>query len=124
MIMMRSLGNDFVVKEFPDGEPALEAIRQLVKAGTPPDAILLDNKMTKMDGLDVAQALKTDGIDLPTILATSTPEEVRDVATRHELKITVVDKDSPETIVHALKQALAAQDKPAQRGTGGASPSR
>jgi CheY-like chemotaxis protein len=80
--------------------------------------------MTKMDGLDVAQALKTDGIDLPTILATSTPEEVRDVATRHELKITVVDKDSPETIVHALKQALAAQDKPAQRGTGGASPSR
>jgi hypothetical protein len=28
MIMMRSLGNDFVVKEFPDGEPALEAIRQ------------------------------------------------------------------------------------------------
>ena len=67
-ILLDVLGDDFDVRIAKDGEQALESIRK-----NPPDLVLLDIIMPKLDGIAVCQQLKTDPEtrDIPIIFLTS-----------------------------------------------------
>jgi DNA-binding NtrC family response regulator len=55
-----------VVATAGNGEQALSAIRKDL-----PDLVLLDLQMPRMGGLEVLRALRTDGVDVPTIVITA-----------------------------------------------------
>jgi len=57
-----------------DGEAALRAVRQ-----AHPDLVILDLTLPRLDGLDVARALRREG-DLPIIMLTARTEEADRVA--------------------------------------------
>jgi DNA-binding NtrC family response regulator len=63
-VRLRPLGCD--VATAGNGEQALTAIRRDV-----PDLVLLDLQMPKMGGIEVLRALRTEGIDVPTIVITA-----------------------------------------------------
>jgi DNA-binding NtrC family response regulator len=50
----------------PNGEDGLLSIRS-----SPPDLILLDMRLPRMDGLDVLRRLRTDGLSIPVIVMTA-----------------------------------------------------
>src|SRR6201991_1944588 len=58
------------VRTFTDGAAALTALTT-----TPPDLVILDIKMPRMDGLELLRRLRQGG-DLPVILLTSKDEEI------------------------------------------------
>lgn len=41
----------------------------------PPDIVVTDYMMPKMDGLEMLKAMRADGFDKPAVLVTSVPEE-------------------------------------------------
>src|SRR5579883_1388073 len=47
-----------VVETASNGETALATIAQLYQAGTPPDVVLMDIRMPRMDGIAATKALK------------------------------------------------------------------
>ncbi|HVU20055.1 MAG TPA: response regulator transcription factor, partial [Rhizomicrobium sp.] len=58
------------IRTFSDGASALSAL-----TATPPDLVILDIKMPRMDGLELLRRLRQSG-DLPVILLTSKDEEI------------------------------------------------
>src|ERR1700742_2210000 len=58
------------VRTFSDGASALTGL-----TATPPDLVILDIKMPRMDGLELLRRLRQNG-DLPVILLTSKDEEI------------------------------------------------
>lgn len=52
-----------------NGMTALEKIR-----AAPPDLMVLDPQMPVMDGRELAQALRDEGIALPTVIVSSQPD--------------------------------------------------
>jgi len=56
-MLTRSLGQDYSVYEATDGHSALE---MLARIKPPPDLLILDVMMPKMDGLQLASQLKAD----------------------------------------------------------------
>src|SRR5215467_12102111 len=58
------------VRTFSDGASALAGL-----TATPPDLVILDIKMPRMDGLELLRRLRQGG-DLPVILLTSKDEEI------------------------------------------------
>jgi len=59
----------FTVKHAPDGEKALEMLRQ-----TPPDLVLLDVMLPRLDGREVCKRIRADGTT-PIIMLTARDEE-------------------------------------------------
>ncbi|MBI1238251.1 MAG: response regulator [Alphaproteobacteria bacterium] len=60
----------FNVKTFTDGTTALTSL-----SASPPDLVILDIKMPRMDGMEVLRRLKQK-VDLPVIFLTSKDEEI------------------------------------------------
>ena len=58
------------IRTFSDGASALTAL-----TASPPDLVILDIKMPRMDGLELLRRLRQNG-DLPVILLTSKDEEI------------------------------------------------
>src|ERR1700743_784461 len=58
------------IRTFSDGASALTAL-----TASPPDLVILDIKMPRMDGLELLRRLRPNG-DLPVILLTSKDEEI------------------------------------------------
>jgi len=56
----------YVVTTAPDGEAALETVAQ-----EPPDAMILDVSMPKLDGLSVCRRLRSEGNPLPILVLTA-----------------------------------------------------
>ena len=60
----------FAVKTFSDGEEGLKGI-----TASPPDLVVLDIKMPRMDGMELLRRLRQKS-DLPVIFLTSKDEEI------------------------------------------------
>jgi len=63
----------FAVKTFSDGEEGLKGI-----TAAPPDLVVLDIKMPRMDGMEVLSKLR-EGSNIPVIFLTSKDDEVDEV---------------------------------------------
>ncbi|HBJ94788.1 MAG TPA: DNA-binding response regulator, partial [Hyphomonadaceae bacterium] len=63
----------YKVRTYPDGQTALTALTE-----TPPDLVVLDVKMPKMDGMEVLRRLRQTS-DIPVIFLTSKDEEIDEV---------------------------------------------
>ena len=61
------------IRTFSDGASALTAL-----TASPPDLVILDIKMPRMDGLELLRRLRQSG-DLPVILLTSKDEEINEL---------------------------------------------
>src|SRR5258708_9176558 len=60
-----------VVDTASDGEAAVVATERLHKAGTPPDVILMDIRMPRMDGIAATRALKERWPDSHIVILTT-----------------------------------------------------
>jgi DNA-binding NarL/FixJ family response regulator len=60
-----------VVGTASDGEVAISAVEQLHQAGTPPDVILMDIRMPRMDGIAATKALKERWPDSHIVILTT-----------------------------------------------------
>jgi len=66
------LESDFeVVRTASDGEAAITAVEHLHQAGTPPDVILMDIRMPRMDGIAATKALKERWPDSHIVILTT-----------------------------------------------------
>jgi CheY-like chemotaxis protein len=69
----------FEIVHFDDGEAALTGLRGTVKGGIPPDLILVDLNMPKVNGLDVLRAIKGEsalsGVPVVVLTSSAAPEE-------------------------------------------------
>ena len=63
----------YKVRSYHDGEAALSGLTE-----TPPDLVVLDVKMPKMDGMEVLRRLRQTS-DIPVIFLTSKDEEIDEV---------------------------------------------
>ena len=55
---------------------AADGAEGLAKAqADPPDIVVTDYMMPKMDGIEMLKAMRAEGIDKPAVLVTSIPEE-------------------------------------------------
>ena len=63
-------GEDYTVDTYPDGVEALEALR-----ASPPDLVILDWKMPRMDGIELLRRLRQTS-DIPVIFLTSKDDEL------------------------------------------------
>ena len=63
----------YKVRTYHDGQTALTALTE-----TPPDLVVLDVKMPKMDGMEVLRRLRQTS-DIPVIFLTSKDEEIDEV---------------------------------------------
>jgi len=103
----------FTVVETPDGELALEALRELLEDGARVVAIL-DIMMPKMDGISFLKAVRADEDlrHLPVIVTSA----VRDDKTRGELDALGVECALPKPFRH--EELLAAVERAFERGRG------
>jgi len=67
-IALRKAG--FEVVEAADGEEALSRIQEFLRSAEKPDLLLTDLRMPKLCGLELLQALRELGIDIPVIAIT------------------------------------------------------
>lgn len=104
-----NLGNQVVIAR--DGVEAMEYLRRegkykLHKAGNP-CVILLDNKMPRMDGIEVLRNIRSDDKlkRIPVVMVTSSREE-KDLINSYELGVNayVVKPVSFQQFIEAVKQ--------------------
>lgn len=104
-----NLGNQVVIAR--DGVEAMEYLRRegkykLRKAGNP-CVILLDNKMPRMDGIEVLRNIRSDDKlkRIPVVMVTSSREE-KDLINSYELGVNayVVKPVSFQQFIEAVKQ--------------------
>lgn len=69
-ISMALESEGFVVESFNDGVSGLDAIQK-----SPPDLVVLDIKMPRMDGIEVLSKLR-ESLDIPVIFLTSKDDEI------------------------------------------------
>jgi signal transduction histidine kinase/ActR/RegA family two-component response regulator len=77
MVIVEQLKSwDFEAYAVDSAEKGLQALRETVKAGAPFDLAVLDYHMPKMDGLDLAAAIRNDNLvhDVPILMLTSIME--------------------------------------------------
>ncbi len=67
-ITLESLG--YGVSLAADGREGLTKVQ-----ADPPDIVITDYMMPKMDGIEMLKAMRADGYDKPAVLVTSVPEE-------------------------------------------------
>lgn len=105
----------FATAEAPDGEAALA-----MAADTPPDLVVLDINMPRMDGLEVCRRLRAEG-DLPILFLSSRDEEIdRILGIELGADDYVVKPFSPREVTARvtaiLRRARAAAPKPDPQG--------
>jgi CheY-like chemotaxis protein len=98
----------FAVDVANDGEAGLAAARK-----TPPDLVLLDMMMPRMNGIDVLTALRGDPLfsGLPVIVFSNsyTPERMTQLWNAGATQILVKASTTPNVILEAVRTALAAR---------------
>jgi two-component system, chemotaxis family, chemotaxis protein CheY len=76
-MLTRSLGQEYTVYEAPDGHTALE---MLARIKPPPELLILDVMMPRMDGLQLASTLKADtrlrGVPIIFLTGRDSPKDV------------------------------------------------
>ncbi|MBV8124994.1 MAG: response regulator transcription factor [Burkholderiaceae bacterium] len=99
-----SLSEDVrVVSEASDGAHALELI-----AADPPDLILSDMRMPRLDGLGLIRALAARALKIPVVLLTTFDDTaVFDEAVRAGARGFLLKAISPDTLVQAIKDVAA-----------------
>jgi DNA-binding NarL/FixJ family response regulator len=88
-----------VIAEADDGEAALAAVREC-----PPDVLLLDVRMPRLNGVQVVSALATEGVLPPTLLLTTFEDDAALVSgIRAGARGFVLKGVMPETLVEAIR---------------------
>ncbi|MBS1250850.1 MAG: Sensor histidine kinase TmoS [Chloroflexi bacterium] len=101
--VIRILGSEnYTTQEAVDGQEGLEKA-----LGNPPDLILLDLEMPKLNGLEVINALRDREVNIPIILMTSHGSEAVAVELfRKGVKNYLIKPFDPEELTNAIDQAL------------------
>lgn len=88
-----------------DGQEALDLLHS---AEQPPvDALLLDNKMPRVDGLVVAQTLQAEGYEIAVLILTNyIADDVIDRAMAAGVRGFIAKEDSIATMAGAIRQAV------------------
>lgn len=102
----------FAVTGFDGGVSVLDHL----KTGTPPDLMLLDWKMPKVNGIDVLRHLRHDGIDTPVIFLTHLSDQVFEEAALSSGAVDFVEKSRSFPILLKRVELILA----GQRGSDGA----
>ncbi|MEX2618287.1 MAG: response regulator transcription factor [Alphaproteobacteria bacterium] len=106
----------FSVTDFDSGIAVLEYL----KAGTPPDLILLDWKMPQVNGIDVLRQLRRDGTDTPVIFLTHLSDQIYEEAALSSGAVDFVEKSRSFPILQKRMELILAN----RRGGDGAQPVR
>ncbi len=94
---------DWTVDEASSGQEALE------RCGTNTyDAIVLDQRMPRMTGIEVAQQLRDDGIETPIVLFSAFLDPAVEAQAR-EVGLIAIPKDDLQRLVDALPSDPAAE---------------
>ncbi len=94
----------FVVKTAADGLEAIEMFKN-----DSPDLVLMDLKMSSMNGLDAARTIRTlpRGVETPIMLVTASLPNPNDMETGHDVFDTVIRKPFKDTeLLVAVRDAL------------------
>lgn len=104
-------GRGHVVQIARDGASALQRVQH-----EPPDVILLDSDLPKIDGAEVCRRLKTDEstADIPIVMMTSDYIDIYDVDTEGGPDAFVVCPFVREVLANVIERALSASRQPAQ----------
>jgi CheY-like chemotaxis protein len=96
-------GRGHVVQIARDGSTALSRIKQ-----EPPDVILLDSDLPKIDGAEVCRRLKTDAQtrDIPVVMMTSEYIDIYDVQAEGGPDAFVVRPFMREVLANVIERAL------------------
>lgn len=102
-----SLSEDIrVVGEASDGAEALALIEQLGTA--PPDMVLSDMRMPRLDGLGLIRALAARALNIPVVLLTTFDDaSAFDEAVRAGARGFLLKAISPDTLLQALREVHA-----------------
>ena len=93
---------NYITQEAANGQEGLDMALE-----NPPDMILLDLEMPKLNGLQVINALRTKDINIPIILMTSHGSEAVAVELfRKGVKNYLIKPFDPEELIYAIDQAL------------------
>ena len=92
-----------------------EALLEAVDADEPPDAIVLDQLMPGLTGLETAARLRDDGFDRPIILCSGHlgPELNRGIK---RLRLIPVNKVDLDAVVRLVRAAVVESRRPVRRG--------
>jgi CheY-like chemotaxis protein len=96
-----------------DGREALVLMLKLRKAGRLPDLMVLDLEMSGLTGLELLDALKKEGIGLPTVVITgfTEPRTLNAVRARGCGEILAKPFD-PDSFIAALRRVLGDAGEP------------
>lgn len=93
---------DYQVSSVENGQDAINQARELK-----PDLILLDVRMPKIDGLEVAREVrKFDKLTKIIFVTAFASEEIRKEATRYDIYDYLVKPIPPELIIQKIEQSL------------------
>jgi two-component system, OmpR family, response regulator ChvI len=102
----------FKVAECASGRSALERFR----AGEPVDLILLDWRMPEMNGLELLQSLRQQGVDAPTVFLTALTDDVHEEAALSGGAVDFVDKSRiSKTLLKRIELVTARQRSATER---------
>lgn len=105
----------FTVKTFNDGEEGLKGVLE-----TPPDLVVLDIKMPRMDGMEVLSKLREQSA-IPVIFLTSKDDEVDEViGLRMGADDYITKPFSQRLLIERIRALLRRQDLQKQKEDGGA----
>jgi two-component system, chemotaxis family, chemotaxis protein CheY len=92
-----------VIREAADGSEALEAVRHQV-----PDLVLSDWNMPEMSGLDLLEALRAEGCEVPFgfVTSESTPE-MRELANEAGAQFLIAKPFTPDSFRHLIASVMA-----------------
>lgn len=96
-------GRGHIVQVARDGASALARVKH-----EPPDVILLDSDLPKIDGAEVCRRLKTDHttVDIPIVMMTSAYVDILDVGAEEGPDAYVVRPFVREVLANVVERAL------------------
>jgi CheY-like chemotaxis protein len=99
-------GRGHIVQIARDGASALARVKH-----EPPDVILLDSDLPKIDGAEVCRRLKTDKstVEIPIVMMTSSYIDILDVGAESGPDAYVVRPFVRETLANVVERALFKQ---------------
>lgn len=76
----------------------------------PPDVVVTDYMMPKMDGIEMLKAMRDGGFDKPAVLVTSIPEERLPEGSRRLYQAYLSKPFRDQTLVNVLRKLLRVND--------------
>jgi DNA-binding response OmpR family regulator len=73
----------YEVHAVPDGRALMDSVTRLIRVGTPPALAIADQRMPKMSGLAVADAIRRRNLGVPLVLVTAFGDEEIAEEARH-----------------------------------------